>query len=104
MRQCLDAFVHIVASSIPGLLDIITGDVQQMMGGRRQGHISALTSRSAPKTSIHLFPVVLHLLGTSTFKHKVVTPQVLRQLANLIKLVETPFQVCATQPLYLLSF
>ncbi|KHN33108.1 Serine/threonine-protein kinase ULK4, partial [Glycine soja] len=92
VRQCLDAFVHIVASSIPGLLDIITGDVQQMMGGRRQGHISALTSRSAPKTSIHLFPVVLHLLGTSTFKHKVVTPQVLRQLANLIKLVETPFQ------------
>ncbi|RDX89196.1 Serine/threonine-protein kinase RUNKEL, partial [Mucuna pruriens] len=92
VRQCLDAFVHIVASSIPGLLDIITGDVHQMMGGRRHGHISALTSRSAPKTNIHLFPVVLHLLGTSTFKHKVVTLQVLRQLANLIKLVETPFQ------------
>ncbi|KAG5130912.1 hypothetical protein JHK84_037309 [Glycine max] len=92
VRQCLDAFVHIVASSIPGLLDIITGDIQQMMGGRRHGHISALTSRSAPKPNIHLFPVVLHLLGTSTFKHKVVTPQVLRQLANLIKLVETSFQ------------
>jgi len=93
VRQCLDAFVHIVASSIPGLLDIITGDVQQMMGGRRHGQISALTSR-APKANIHLFPVVLHLLGTSTFKHKVVTPQVVLQLANLIKLVETPFQVC----------
>ncbi|WVY92506.1 hypothetical protein V8G54_031594 [Vigna mungo] len=92
VRQCLDAFVHIVASSIPGLLDIITGDVQQMMGGRRHGHISALTSRS-PKANIHLFPVVLHLLGTSTFKHKVVTQQVVLQLANLIKLVETPFQV-----------
>ncbi|ESW19849.1 hypothetical protein PHAVU_006G160500 [Phaseolus vulgaris] len=91
VRQCLDAFVHIVASSIPGLLDIITGEVQQMMGGRRHGHISALTSRSS-KANIHLFPVVLHLLGTSTFKHKVVTPQVVLQLANLIKLVETPFQ------------
>ncbi|KAK7303170.1 hypothetical protein RJT34_14072 [Clitoria ternatea] len=92
VRQCLDAFVQIVASSIPGLLDIITGDIQQMMGGRRHGPISALTSRSAPKTNIHLFPVVLHLLGSFTFKHKLVTPQVLRQLANLIKLVETPFQ------------
>ncbi|MED6121685.1 hypothetical protein PIB30_032454 [Stylosanthes scabra] len=92
VRQCLDAFVNIVASTIPGLLDIITGDIQQMMGGRRHGHISALSSRSAPKTNIHLFPVVLHLLSTSTFKHKVVTVQVLRQLANLIKLIETPFQ------------
>lgn len=93
VRQCLDAFVHIVASTVPGLLDVITSDIQQMMGGRRHGHISALNSRSAPKTNIHLFPVVLHLLGSSTFKHKVVTPQVLRQLANLIKFVETPFQV-----------
>ncbi|XP_015958754.1 serine/threonine-protein kinase RUNKEL isoform X2 [Arachis duranensis] len=92
VRQCLDAFVNIVASTIPGLLDIITGDIQQMMGGRRHGHISALTSRSAPKTNIHLFPVVLHLVSSSTFKHKVVTIQVLRQLANLIKLIETPFQ------------
>ncbi|XP_019439730.1 PREDICTED: serine/threonine-protein kinase RUNKEL-like isoform X2 [Lupinus angustifolius] len=92
VRQCLDAFVHVVTSTIPGLLDTITGDIQQMMGGRRQGHISALASRSAPKTNIHLFPVVLHLLGSSILKHRVVTPQVLRQLANLIKLVETPFQ------------
>ncbi|KAL2341176.1 hypothetical protein Fmac_009116 [Flemingia macrophylla] len=92
VRQCLDAFVPTVASSIPGLLDIITGDIQQIMGGRRHGHISALTSRSASKTNIHLFPVVLHLLGSSTFKNKVVTPQVLRQLANLIKFIETPFQ------------
>lgn len=94
VRQCLDAFLHIVASTIPGLLDIITGDIQQMMGGRRHGHISSLTSRSAPKANINLFPVVLHLLESSAFKHKVATFPVLRQLANLIKLVEAPFQVC----------
>lgn len=93
VQQCLDAFLHTVASTIPGLLDTITGDIQQMMAGRRHGHISSLTSRSTPKTNIHLFPVVLHLLGSSAFKHKVVTHQVLRQLANLIKIVETPFQV-----------
>ncbi|TYG50728.1 hypothetical protein ES288_D10G199100v1 [Gossypium darwinii] len=61
-----------------------------MMAGRRQ--ISALTSRSAPKNNINLFPVVLHLLGCSSFRNRVVTQQVLRQLANLIQVVETPFQ------------
>lgn len=93
VQQCLEAFVNVVASTIPSLLDIITGEIQQMMGGRRHGHMSALASRAAPKTNIHLFPVVLHLLGSSSFKHKVVNHQVLQQLANLIKLVETPFQV-----------
>jgi len=93
VQQCLDAFVNVVASTIPGLVDTITGDIQQMMGGRRHGHISALSSRAAPKSNVHMFPVVLHLLGSSSFKRKVVSHQVLQQLANLVKLVETPFQV-----------
>ncbi|XP_022760483.1 serine/threonine-protein kinase RUNKEL isoform X2 [Durio zibethinus] len=92
LQQCLDSFLHVVASTVPGLLDGITGDIQQMMGGRRHGQISALTSRAAPKNNIHLFPVVLHLLGSSSFKNRLVTHQVLRQLANLIQVVETPFQ------------
>ncbi|EXB74817.1 Serine/threonine-protein kinase ULK4 [Morus notabilis] len=92
LQQCLDAFVNVVASTISGLLDIITGEVQQLMGGRRHGHFSALTSRAAPKSNIQLLPVVLHFLGSSSFKHKVVNAQVLQQLANLIKLTETPFQ------------
>lgn len=93
LQQCLDAFMHIVASTIPSLLDIITGDIQQMMGGRRHGHISTITNRVAPKTNIHLFPVVLHLLGSSSFKRRLVNNQVLQQLANLAKTVEIPFQV-----------
>ncbi|KAL6959067.1 non-specific serine,threonine protein kinase [Sarracenia purpurea var. burkii] len=92
VQQCLDGFVHVVASIIPGLLDVITGDIQQMMGGRRQGQSGPLTSRATPKSSFHLFPVVYHLLGSSSFKRRVVTNQVLQQLANLIKLAETPFQ------------
>ncbi|GKU85564.1 hypothetical protein SLEP1_g221 [Rubroshorea leprosula] len=92
LQQCLESFVHVVASTVPGLLDNITGDIQQMIGGKRYGHISALTSRVAPKTNIHLFPVVLHLLGSSSFKNKVVTHQVLQQLANLIQVAEMPFQ------------
>ncbi|KAI5580813.1 hypothetical protein BDE02_08G178200 [Populus trichocarpa] len=91
LQQCLDAFVHVVASTIPSLLDIIAGDIQQMMGGRRQGHISAIAHRIAPKTNVHMFPVVLHLLGSSSFKLKVVNHQVMQQLANLVKVLETPF-------------
>ncbi|CBI26123.3 unnamed protein product, partial [Vitis vinifera] len=92
VRMCLDAFLHVVSSTIPGLLETITGDIQQMMGGRRHGQIAGLTNRAAPKIKVHLFPVVLHLLGSSSFKHRVVNHQVLQQLANLIKLAESPFQ------------
>ncbi|XP_042494570.1 serine/threonine-protein kinase RUNKEL [Macadamia integrifolia] len=91
VQQCMEAFVQVVATTIPGLLDTITGDIQQMMGGRRHGQI-ATPGRAVPKINLHLFPVVLHLLGSSSFKNKVVTHQVLQQLANLIKLVESPFQ------------
>lgn len=93
VQQCLTGSVHIVASIVPSLLDMIIGDIQQMVGGRRHGHISPLNSRVAPKTNIHLFPVVLHLLGSLTFKRKVVSPQVLQQLSDLIRHIETPFQV-----------
>ncbi|XP_012482075.1 serine/threonine-protein kinase RUNKEL isoform X1 [Gossypium raimondii] len=92
LQQCLDSFLHEVASTVPGLLDSITGDIQQMMGGRRHGQNSALTSRAAAKNNVNLFPVVLHLIESSSFKSRLVTHQILRQLANLIQVVETPFQ------------
>lgn len=107
VQQCLDAFLHVVASTIPGLLETITGDIQLVMGGRRHGQIAGLTSRAAQKMNIHLFPVVLHLLGSSSFKHRVVNHQVLQQLANLIKLSESPFQVRELQlslDLHIISF
>ncbi|KAG8372997.1 hypothetical protein BUALT_Bualt12G0125200 [Buddleja alternifolia] len=90
VQHCLNAFVHAVVSTLPGLLETITGDIQQLMGGRRHGQ--GLSNRSSPRNSIHLFPVVLHLLGSSSFKHSVVTPQVLQLVANLLKLTELPFQ------------
>ncbi|XP_075521675.1 serine/threonine-protein kinase RUNKEL-like [Primulina tabacum] len=92
LRHCLDAFVQAVASIVPGLLETITGDVQQLMGGRRHGQVIGHNSRNSAKNSIHFFPVVLHLLGSSLFKHSMVTQQVLQQVANLLKLTETPFQ------------
>ncbi|XP_010245352.1 PREDICTED: serine/threonine-protein kinase RUNKEL [Nelumbo nucifera] len=91
LQQCMGAFVHVVSSVVPGLLESITGDIQQMMSGRRHGQVAALNSR-ATKINVHLFPVVLHLLGSSCFKSKIISHQVLEQLANLIKLIESPFQ------------
>ncbi|KAF5182015.1 kinase domain [Thalictrum thalictroides] len=92
VQQCVDAFVQVVASTVPGLLETITGDVQQMIGGKRHGHVGSLTARGTSKPSFHLFPVILHLLASFLFKNRVVSHHVLQQLANLLKLVESPFQ------------
>lgn len=90
VQDCLNQLVLAVVSSLPGLLETITEDIQQLMGGRRQGLIPGLTNR---RNSIHFFPVVLHLLGSSLFRNSVITPQVLLLVANLLKLAELPFQV-----------
>ncbi|CAN1149907.1 Serine/threonine-protein kinase RUNKEL [Linum perenne] len=92
LQQCLDAFLHIMSSVVPSLLDAITGDIHQMIGGRRQGQISGTPNRVASKTNIHYFPFVLRLLGSLSLKLRVVNDHVLQQLANLLKLMETPFQ------------
>ncbi|KAF7022240.1 hypothetical protein CFC21_035047 [Triticum aestivum] len=92
IHQCTEAFVQLVASLVPGILDTVSSDIQQVMGGKRHGPITALTGRAHPKSTIHLFPVILHLLGSVSFNHRVVTSQVLLQLANLMKILETPFQ------------
>lgn len=92
IQHCLEAFVHVVASTVPGLLENIIGDIQLMMSGRRHGLTSGF-ARSSSKSNVHLFPVVLHLLGSSCFKHRVMTQEVLQQLASIVKLGESSFQV-----------
>ncbi|CAI0627005.1 unnamed protein product [Linum tenue] len=92
LQQCLDAFLHVFSSIVPSLLDLIAGDIQQMIGGRRHGQISGTPSRVASKTSVHFFPFVLRLLGSLSLKLRVVNGHVLQQLATLLKLVETSFQ------------
>ncbi|XP_020087263.1 serine/threonine-protein kinase RUNKEL isoform X2 [Ananas comosus] len=92
ISQCIESFVQLVISVVPGILDLVAGDVQQMMGSKRHGAIAALSGRGNPKSTVHLFPVILHLLGSSSFKHRVVSSHVMLQLANLTKLLEAPFQ------------
>jgi len=93
IQHCMEAFVQLVASTVPGILETVSGDILQMMGGKRHRPISALTGRNNTKSTAQLFPVILHLLGSSSFKHRVISSHVLLQLANLIKLLEAPFQV-----------
>lgn len=92
VMQCMEVFVPAVAMTVPGLLEAVVVDIQQMIGGKRHGQISALSGRSNSRTNIHLLPVVLHLLGSSSFKQRVVIVQVLQLLATLVKLLESPFQ------------
>ncbi|WOK98161.1 serine/threonine-protein kinase RUNKEL [Canna indica] len=91
-QQCMEAFVHLIASTVPDILETVSGDIQQMMGGKRHGPLAALTGRGNPKSSAHVLPVIIHLLGSSSFKHRVVNSHVLLQLANLIKILAMPFQ------------
>jgi serine/threonine-protein kinase ULK4 len=91
--QCAEAFVQLVSSLVPAILDTISSDIQQVLAGKRHGPVTALAGRAHPKSTIHLFPVILHLLGSASFKHRVMTTNVLLELANLIKILEAPFQV-----------
>ncbi|KAL5995292.1 hypothetical protein ACLOJK_025350 [Asimina triloba] len=92
LQQCTQLFVQAVSATVPGLLEVISGDIQQMLGGKRHGQIAALSGRANPRTNLHMLPVILHLLGSSLFKHRMVSGQVSRQLANLLKLLESSFQ------------
>uniref|UniRef100_A0ACD5W078 Uncharacterized protein n=1 Tax=Avena sativa TaxID=4498 RepID=A0ACD5W078_AVESA len=92
IHQCKEAFVQLVASLVPGILDTVSSDIQQVMVGKRHGPNTALAGRAHPKSTIHLFPVILHLLGSVSFSHRVVTSHILLQLVNLMKILETPFQ------------
>ncbi|KAL6582380.1 hypothetical protein OROMI_006394 [Orobanche minor] len=85
LQQCLVAFVEGVVAVIPKWLEDVIDAVRKGRG------VAALTG-STSKTNPPPFQVVLNLLGSSWFKHKVVNAEVLKQLAVLIKLVEPPFQ------------
>ncbi|KAG0453683.1 hypothetical protein HPP92_024987 [Vanilla planifolia] len=92
LQPCLNAFVQLVSSTVPEMLDAVSEDIQQIMGGKRHGFVPTVTARTNSKSTSDLFPVILHLLGSSSFKHRIVNYQVLVQLANLLKLLEASFQ------------
>ncbi|KAI0511858.1 hypothetical protein KFK09_012492 [Dendrobium nobile] len=92
IQLCMETFVQMVSSTVPEILETVSGDIQQIMGGKKHGFVASLTARNNTKNTYDLFPAILNLLGSSSFKHRVVSSQVLFQLANLGKLLESPFQ------------
>ncbi|KAI3682323.1 hypothetical protein L1987_82226 [Smallanthus sonchifolius] len=101
LQQCLEVFLNGVVSILPGLLEMIIADIKQLpAGGKRHTQGGGLAGRGGglagrgggSKTNLPLFPVVLNLLGSSSFKRRVVDSQILQHLKVLIKLAESPFQ------------
>ncbi|KAK9057770.1 hypothetical protein SSX86_022608 [Deinandra increscens subsp. villosa] len=93
LQQCLEAFINGLLSILPGLLEMIIADIKQLpVGGKRHTSQGGGKGGGSSKTNLPLFSVVLNLLGSSSFKRRVVDSQVLQQLSILIKLVKSPFQ------------
>ncbi|XP_024534759.1 LOW QUALITY PROTEIN: serine/threonine-protein kinase RUNKEL [Selaginella moellendorffii] len=92
VQQCVDALIQIVVSLVPGILDSIGADFQQSANSKRPSSATttqhATLGRSQPRGSMPLFPVVLHLFRSMTFRDRIVNSQVLQQLATFLKRME----------------
>jgi serine/threonine-protein kinase ULK4 len=97
VQQCMEALVQTVVSVIPSILESISTDIAQLAGGRRPAigpASSPLSTRGTTRSSIPLFPVVLNLMNSPTFRNRMVDEPVLSRLASFLKRLETSsFQV-----------
>lgn len=93
----MEALVQTVVSVIPSILESISTDIAQLAGGRRPAigpASSPLSTRGTTRSSIPLFPVVLNLMNSPTFRNRMVDEPVLSRLASFLKRLETSsFQV-----------
>ncbi|CAN6469255.1 unnamed protein product [Victoria cruziana] len=88
VQQCVEAFVQVVAGMMPGILENMANEIQQQQSGKRHGQ-TGMAGRAHPKLNVHLFSVILHLLGSFAFKKIVANIRVLEQLVVFLKLVES---------------
>lgn len=91
VQQCVETLVQTIISIVPDILDSISLDIVQLSSAKRP---SSTSSRGQPRSSIPLFPVVLHLFNSPTLRSRLVNEQVIKQLVGALKQVETlSFQV-----------
>lgn len=104
----MEALVQTVVSVIPSILESISTDIAQLAGGRRPAigpASSPLSTRGTTRSSIPLFPVVLNLMNSPTFRNRMVDEPVLSRLASFLKRLETSsFQVSVFESLHELRF
>ncbi|BBN03345.1 serine/threonine-protein kinase ULK4 [Marchantia polymorpha subsp. ruderalis] len=86
VQQCVETLVQTIISIVPDILDSISLDILQLSSAKRP---SSTSSRGQPRSSIPLFPVVLHLFNSPTLRSRLVNEQVIKQLVGALKQVET---------------
>ncbi|KAK6803264.1 hypothetical protein RDI58_001048 [Solanum bulbocastanum] len=70
VKYCLDSLGMVAASTGPSLLEGISRDIGQLKSGKHRGQIINVTSSNSFKNSMHLFLVVLDLLGYDSLKRR----------------------------------
>ena len=98
VQQCMEALVQTVVSVIPSILESISTDIAQLASGKRAAATgpgsSPLSTRGTTRSSLPLFPVVLNLMNSPTFRNRIIDEPVLARLTSFLKRLETSsFQV-----------
>lgn len=94
VQQCMEALVQTVVSVVPTILESISTDIAQLASGRRTPGPGSSPARGTPRSSLPLFPVVLNLMNSPTFRSRMVDEPLLERLASFLKRLETSsFQV-----------
>lgn len=98
VQQCAEALVQTILSVVPGILESIASDLQTLANFKRpgSGHSpdASPSSRSSARSSLPLFPVVLHLFTSATFRERLVNEQLLKRVLGFMKFIESAsFQV-----------
>jgi serine/threonine-protein kinase ULK4 len=98
VQQCMEALVQTIVGVIPGILESIATDIVNLTSAKRANTTglgaAPLIGRGSARSSIPLFPVVLQLMNSPTFRTRVIDRPVLAHLASFLKRLETSsFQV-----------
>ncbi|XP_024394414.1 serine/threonine-protein kinase RUNKEL [Physcomitrium patens] len=87
--QCMEALVQTVVSVVPSILESINTDIIQLASGRRTPGPGSSPARGTLRSSLPMFPVVLNLMNSPTFRNRMVDENVLERLASFLKRLET---------------
>jgi len=94
VHQCMEALVQTVVGVVPTILESICTDITQLASGRRTPGPGSSPARGTPRSSLPLFPVILNLMNSPTFRTRMIDEPVLERLASFLKRLETSsFQV-----------
>ena len=94
VQQCMEALAQTVVSVVPTILESISTDIAQLASGRRTPGPGSSPARGTPRSSLPLFPVVLNLMNSPTFRVRMVDEPLLERIASFLKRLQTSsFQV-----------